>query len=163
MKSRKSTINLSAFFFGSILVMFMWAMTIAQAPPQTLSADEVSDEDLQSFLSINMRMLDLQEKAMQQVEKFIEEQGMTPQRYAEIAAAENNPQGESDATQEELATAKRISDEVQQINQELEKQAQQIIKEEGLTTEKYQAIGTAIENSPELQKKLNEMMQKEIQ
>lgn len=162
MKSNTHTLSLQAFLTGTLFVVFIWAASIAQAP-DTLSPDEISDEDLQNFLAINTRMLQLQEDAMMEVEEYIQQQGMTPQRYAEIAASENNVQGESDATDEELATAKEISEYVQQVNMRLEQQAQEVIEKEGLTMTQYQAIGAAIEGSPELQTRLNDMMNKEMQ
>ncbi|MFP4415640.1 MAG: DUF4168 domain-containing protein [Chitinivibrionales bacterium] len=162
MKSTAYKIDLPAFFTGILFVMFIWAASFAQST-DTLSSDEVSDQDLQTFLNINMRMLKLQEQAMQQVEQYIQEQGMTPQRYGEIAAEENNPQTQSDATEEELETAEKISEHVQQVNMELEQQAETIVQEEGLTMQQYQTLGSTIEQSPDLQQKLNEMMQKEIQ
>ncbi|KMQ50496.1 hypothetical protein CHISP_2614 [Chitinispirillum alkaliphilum] len=122
---------------------------------------EISDEELLEFIRVNEELMELQNEAEQEMLGVIEEHGMTPERYNEIAMMENNPQMESDASPQELETARQISEKIHAIQYSLQENALSIIERSQLTPERFQEIGMTLQTSPELQQRLHELLQEQ--
>ena len=89
----------------------------------------------------------------------IEEEGMEVQRFSEIQQAQQNPNQEVEMTAEEEKAIENLMPKLQTIQQESQTVMQEKIKSAGLTMNRYQEIAQMIQQSPELQQKLQSMMQ----
>ncbi len=120
---------------------------------------EVTDEELLEFIEINDRLMVLQAEAEARMFEIIQQTGLTPERYNDIAVMENSPEVESDATEEELEKAMFISEQIHQLQFQLQQDALAIIERSELTPERFQQIGMALQSSPQLQQRLEELLQ----
>jgi phenylalanine-4-hydroxylase len=118
---------------------------------------DVSDADLETFLNIDRQIQVVNQGAQQKFMGIIEKTDMSIDRFNEIQQAQQNPQESPDFSEEELETFRSIMQKVSQEQAKLQQKAQEIIKKEGLSLERYQQIRNELSNNPEMQKKLMEM------
>ncbi len=121
-------------------------------------ATPVNDKDLVSFVEVNKRMFKIQSEAEKEMVKVIQDHGMTVDRFVEITTAKDNTEKAKMASKDELAKMSKVSEKVDALNQKLQEKGLAVIKELGLTPQKYEEIANTLQNSPESQKKYNEMM-----
>ncbi|KMQ51211.1 hypothetical protein CHISP_1917 [Chitinispirillum alkaliphilum] len=148
---------------GCIMMVALLVVSATQIPnmspsPQDMVVEDISDEELRSFAEASARIYSIQEDAEKQILGIIEESGLTGERYIEIVMMENDPERETDATEEELNTALEISQKVETIDSQLHTTAINAIEEEGLTAESYQRIAMSLQASPELQDRYAEIL-----
>ncbi|MFP4664443.1 MAG: DUF4168 domain-containing protein [Bacteroidales bacterium] len=120
---------------------------------------DVSDEELEKFSNVFMT----EQEAQQDMMAVIEEEGLNVQRFQQIQQASGNPEQESDATEEEMEQFEAAMASVQSIQPEIQKKIQDKIEEEGLTEQRYQEINMALQQDQELQKRFQDIMQKNQQ
>ncbi|MDG5816563.1 DUF4168 domain-containing protein [Chitinispirillales bacterium ANBcel5] len=155
--THKSTYSIVVIFSVFFLAISVASFGAAQA--QSVVDEDVTDEELLKFIEINRQFEVLQEEAEEQMKGVIREHGLTPERYNEIVIMENNPEIDSDASNEELEKARAISDQIIRIQERMQGKAITIIEQEGLTPERFQEIGTLLQISPELQQRFNDLLQ----
>lgn len=137
------------------VVLFIGSGAFAQA----VQNEEVSDEEVEQFAGAFKQIQDINQEAQQEMISSVEEAGLDVQRYNEIQQAQQNPDQQVDASDEELEQFKAATQEMGNIQVEAQQKMQEKIKEEGLTLARYQEIGSAIQSDPGLQKKLQEYLQ----
>lgn len=126
---------------------------------QNEAVTTVTDKEVELFSEVNKKMVPLLEDAEKQITEAITRQKMTVERYMEIAMARQNPESKAaEATKQELAKLEEITKEAQTIDAKLQQKGNSMIKEKGLTPQRYDEIAVHIQNSPETQKKYNELM-----
>lgn len=131
----------------------------AQMQQQQQATPDISDEELQKFANAFQEVQVENQKIQKDMIAKIEEEGMEVQRFSEIQQAQQNPNQEVEMTAEEEKAIETLMPKLQSIQQESQTVMQEKIESAGLSMNRYQEIAQMIQQSPELQKKLQSMMQ----
>ncbi|MBW2961476.1 DUF4168 domain-containing protein [Mesonia aestuariivivens] len=123
-------------------------------------AKKVTDQDLSNFADAYQAVQVENQKAQQEMVTMIEESGLDVNKFQEIQKAQMDPNTEVDATKEELAAHQELMTEIQAMQPKLQTQKEGLIKEKGLTMQRYQEVAAAIQNDQALQQKLQAIMMK---
>lgn len=145
--------------------MLFLAVSAAQAqggqmmqPPQPASPDSVSDTELQKFANVTDSAQSIQKDVQSKVQTLVEDEGMEFARFQKIMMSRQNPQaGSLDTSQEEMQTIKQIQPKLMQINKQAQQQFVQLIRDEGLTPQRFQQIMRGVQAHEELQNRLQSM------
>lgn len=159
MKLVKS-IGISLFaFFAMNTVCAQVNQVPAQMQQQQQVNPDVSDEELQKFVDAYQEIQVENQKIQQEMIAKIKEEGMDVQRFSQIQQAKQNPQQEASMTAEEKEALESLMPKLQTIQQESQAVMQEKIESAGLSMSRYQEIAQMIQQSPELQQKLQGMME----
>ncbi len=126
---------------------------------QSEQQKEVSGEELKQFASAFQQVQTVNQQAQQKMVSTVEEEGLEVQRYNEIQQAQQDPNQEDNATDEELKQYEAATQELEKIQAQAQQEMQGKIIEEGLTVNRYQEIAAIVQSNPELQQKLQEYLQ----
>ncbi|MEJ4089922.1 DUF4168 domain-containing protein [Galbibacter orientalis] len=137
----------------------------AQAQPSVTpaKAENVSDAELQQFADAYMAMQKENQQAQQVMAKTIEEEGLELDRFNELHKASMDPNTEIEASEEEIAMHKAAITKLEKLQPEFEAKMKTIIEDSGLSLDRYQALGAAIQADQALQQKLQGIMMKNVQ
>ena len=156
------TLFLAATFFFSINAMAQVPMQEGQQQ-QEVNTD-FSDEELEDFVAVYVKASEIQQENETAMMQAIEEEDLELQRFNEILTARQNQESvqDIDATVEELAAFNKAAEKIMQVQQEAQTEINKLIEDE-IGAEKYQQIAIAYQQSPEIQQKVNEMLQEKMQ
>jgi thiamine pyrophosphate-dependent acetolactate synthase large subunit-like protein len=151
----------------SMIVLFGYTAVNAQVNqvPQQMQQQQqqvtpdISDEELQKFVDAYQEIQLENQKIQQKMIAKIQEEGMEVDRFTQIQQAQQNPDQEADMTAEEEKAIQSLMPKLQTIQQESQSVMQERIENAGLTMTRYQEIAQMVQQSPELQQKLQGMMQ----
>ena len=90
------------------------------------------------------------------VEK-IEEEDLTVEQFNKLIDSQNK--GQVEATEEELESFNNAVGEIRKIHMEYQEVITETIAKEGITPAKYQEIITGYQQNPELQARINEILE----
>lgn len=138
----------------------IFLFTLFAATAQT-DDSKITDAELEKFAQAYQSVQQLNQSVQQEMVMAIEKEGMTPQRFNEIYEAEMDPEVEVDATEEELEQKSAVMVVIQEIQTSSKEKMENKIKENGLTMPQFQSIATQLQQSPELQQKLQAIMMKQ--
>lgn len=146
---------------SSILLIFMFTIgtSLAQLSPAEQPVVDVSDNKLKKVASAIVEIQSLEQETQQQMIQTITDDGFTIERFNELQQAQFNPDQESDATDDEMENFSKTIGKLEQIQQTAQEGMQKAIEDEGLTFMEYQEVIGAIQNDPELQKRIQELIQ----
>lgn len=136
----------------------IFLFTLFAATAQTEGT--VTDAELQKFAQAYQSVQQANQVIQQKMVVAIEEEGLTPERFNELYEAKMDPEKESDATEEESEKIDAAMVVIQEIQTASQEEMENKIKEHGLTMQQFQKIGAQIQQSPELQQKMQAMMMK---
>ncbi len=150
-KTKKLTSLLIVFFMGTA---FLNAQT-----PQPKAATDVSDKELTTFVAAFQQVQIINQQAQQNMAKAVQDEELSIERFNEMKQSEQNPSQEIQGTTEEMEQFDKANQQIVQIQKEATQSMQKKIEDEGLTIQRYQEIAMALQKSPELQQKIQKMMQ----
>ncbi|MFD2697010.1 DUF4168 domain-containing protein [Mesonia sediminis] len=136
------------------MVMLLSANAFAQEA-------QVSDADLAKFAEAYKAVQVENRELQQEMVAYMKKEGMEVQRFQAIQQASVNPNQEVEATPAEMKSYKKVVAKVQEMQPQLQKDMMSIIQDKGLSIERYQQIGAALQQNPELQQKLQNLMMKQ--
>ncbi len=139
----------------SLIMMF----TICGMGVFAQAEEEVTDQEFKKFASAYQQVQRVDQQAQQNMIKAIKDEGLDVQRFNQLLQAQQDPNQEVDASNEEIKKYESASTELEKIQGQAQQEMQEKITEEGLTVPRYQEISAAIQASPELQEKLQEYLQ----
>lgn len=128
-------------------------------PGMPEAATDVSDEELEEFAAISRELQGMRMEAQQEMMAAVQETGMDVQRFSQIQQAQQMPNQQSDATDAEMEQYNEALEQLESIQADIEEEMKAVIEEEGMSEERYQSIGMAIQSNPELMAKFREMQQ----
>ncbi len=141
-----STLTLSIVLFFSLPVKGM--------------ADDFSDSELESFANAVVQIMSIQQQGQQQMMAVIEEADMTVQRFNEITMqVQEMGVDQVEMSEEEAEVFIILSEEIEQIQINLEDIMIDTIEDEGITIEKYEEIMAAYQQDPELQQRVQQLLE----
>jgi hypothetical protein len=93
--------------------------------------------------------------------QIVEDEGIEVQRFNEIMNAQQDPNQEVDASEDELIKFASANREIEEIQTRAQREMMEKIAESGLSVDRYQEIMVAVRNDSALQQKLQSSMQEE--
>lgn len=136
----------------------LFFLTLFSATAQT--SENVSDADLEKFAQAYQSVQQSNQQIQQKMVAAIEDEGISADRFNAIYEAKMNPEKEVDATDDEMEKQEAAMAKVEAMQQSSQKEMEDKIKEKGLTMQQFQDLGAKIQNSPELQQKMQAIMMK---
>lgn len=135
------------------------AVAQVSSPPQPLSPEEITDEDLQMVVNISDSATGIQEEASAKIKEVVEREGMDFERFQEIVMSQQNPQlaAQLKLTAEEEEVLKNVESDLMIISQEAEQKYMETIENEGLSLKKFQQIAMSIQTYPEVAQRFEEI------
>lgn len=155
-RSIKKFTGLFIFFFMGIAVAF------AQMPQQTVQPadpESVTDTEMEQFAGVFVELQTMNQQIQQEMVTAVQEEGIEVQRFNEIMNAQQDPNKEVDATEEELELFAAAGQAIQQIQQSAQQDMQKVITDSELSLPRYQAIMAAMQNNADLQQRLQKQIQ----
>ena len=131
--------------------------TMMPAPKQQVTAD-VSDKELEKFAVIYKKVQAESEKMQKKAVEAIKAGGIEVERFNEIASAKQNPDKEVETNEKETEQLTNINTKIQEIQTKFQGQVAEMIKQNGLTIQRYQEIYNVIQQDQELQKRFGELI-----
>ncbi|MFP4100429.1 DUF4168 domain-containing protein [Coleofasciculus sp.] len=159
---------------GSVLALVLAASLPIQAQAETPAQQpgspsqmqetpqlEVSQEDLQKFASALEQLQSIEQETQVELVEAIENQGLSVERFQEIALAQQNPeiQPSTEISQAEVESFDQAAGQVTQIQQQAQTRMQEAVEREGLDAQQFSQIGAALQQDPTLQQQFQEMLQ----
>jgi len=139
---------------------FILALTLLFSAA-TFAQTEVSDADLNKFANAYKAVQMENQEVQQEMVEMIKKEGLDINRFQSIQQASVNPEQKVDATAVEMKSYKAAVSKIEKMQPGLQKEMTQIITDNGLTLERYQEIGAALQADQALQQKLQAMMMKQ--
>jgi hypothetical protein len=150
------------------LLLFGGASTVSaqQAPaPQPGGMQQprqmdVSESDLERFAVAIQQIQAIEQQAQAQMIEAIESQGLTLDRFNEIAQSQQDPsmQGQVDVSGEEAEIFEQAVERITGIRQEADLEMETAVEQEGLNVEEFNLIAQAVQQDPSLQQRVMEML-----
>ncbi|AHM60816.1 hypothetical protein D770_12810 [Flammeovirgaceae bacterium 311] len=161
------------FIYSLCFLLFMAGATMAQTtqPQQQQEPmqqeqpvrDDFSDAELEKFADVYVQVVEIQQQSEGEMLKAIEDENLDINRFNEILQAQQQQQSAADinATAEEMASFNNAAQKIMGVQKETETEMQQVI-EQDLGVETYQQIIIAYQQSPDVQQKVNELLQNRV-
>ncbi|HYH56799.1 MAG TPA: DUF4168 domain-containing protein [Anseongella sp.] len=133
----------------------------SQQVPQALR-DDFSDEELEKFVDINMKLAPHQQEGEMKMVKAIKDEGIEAARFNEIMTSRQmNDSTNAGASDEELQKVDAAAQKIMSIQQEVEQEMTKVIEEEGMEPQEFQEMILAYQQSPEVREKVNTLIQEQ--
>jgi len=153
-----------------VLSVFLTAPAAAQeafegAPspqtPQQAPQIEVSESDLDQFARAMAAVQEIQLQAQERIEAQIGESELEELRFQEIHSAALNPQIEmpEDISDAEQEAYEELLDGLVRLEQEAQRDMQNVVQSEGLEVNRFNEIATAVQQDQELFSELQARME----
>lgn len=135
-----------------------------QMQPQQPVDTDVSDRELDQFVEATIRAQEIQIKSQNEMASRVEDEGISVERFNEIAEAQQKGQSEDEigATSDEMDSFEKAMEAIQELNQEVQPEVEKAIEDEGISMNRFQEINMAIQQDQELQQQVRQRFQ-EIQ
>lgn len=132
-----------------------------QQPPQDAPQVDVSDEELETFVDASMNAQSVQAESQQEMVAVVDEEGIGVETYNEIMQAQQMGQSveELDIPAEDIEKFESASEQIQEIEQDMEEKLAFAIEEEGMDMSRFQEINMAVQQDPELQQRVQQLIQ----
>ncbi|TVQ45605.1 MAG: DUF4168 domain-containing protein [Saprospirales bacterium] len=143
--------NASRLFLGLMIFMAFSANLFAQ-----IETTEVEDAELKKFVEIQEMITETQQSVQPKMIEVIQNNEFELNRFIEISQAIEHNQ-EIDATEEEMERFEETENTINELQMVANQSISDGIQERGLTVERYQEIMMAVQQSPELQNRLQDL------
>jgi hypothetical protein len=146
---------------SSLVIIFLFGITgvFAQFPQQPAQPTEISDTELMQFASAYTTVQSIQEQLQNKMVAAVQNEGLDVQKFNEILNAQQDPDKEADASEEELEKFAAANKSIEQIQNQGQKDIEKVITDNKLTVPRYQEIMRAVQSDPELQTKLQKLIE----
>ncbi len=129
-------------------------MPMQQAPQSA----EYSDSELIAFLGAAQKVMPLQQESQMKMIEEVEDNELTVEEFNEILEAQSTG-GQINASENKLQAFSNAIEGIEEIQMEYQVIIAETIEEEGLSLQKYEQIITSYQTDPELQVRINELME----
>lgn len=154
--------NIAATMVVLLTVFSIGNTVFAQQPPvqQAPVKEDFKKEELQSFIKANQKVVVLQKASEEKMVKVIQEEGLTVERFNQLAESQQNPEKKVKVEAKEMETFNTAAQKITGIGKEADTQMQESIKQEGIDLETYQQIILAYQKSPKVKQELDALLPK---
>ena len=143
--------------FACLIPDGIWAQDTVPVPSTNIRED-FSDDELQSFVKANEKVMTIQTEAEQKMIKAIEDEGLTLDRFNAILEEQRDPQRGIETSPDELKSFNNAAQVILDENAKVEQRMVSTIEEEGIDIETYKQIMLAYQQSAAIQTKVNKMV-----
>lgn len=145
----------------AIFLTFSSSNAQFQPPPEQQEIPEVTDQELRVFVDASLKAQQIQTEAQMEMISIVEDEGLDVATYNRILEGMRMEQSaeEMDVTDSQLEKFSAASDQIGEIEEKMEERLIAAIEDEGMKLERYQMVFTAIQMNPELQQKMQQMVQ----
>lgn len=150
--------------FIALLVCFggIQAQVSAPAQPELLNSEDVSDQQVDQFVSALQDVQRVQEESQPKMIKAIQDEGLEPQQF--VQAAQAMQQGkETGLNEEDQKKFETVQQEVMKIQVEANNEIETKIKEKNLTLDQFNQIYLSFQQKPELNERIQSRMAEKSQ
>lgn len=144
-----------------VAVTFAFSSAFAQGMgqqqmPDVPTSDDVSDEELNQFVTTISDIEPIQVELQTDVQKLVEEQDISMERFQQLMMAMQNPQmaDQVDISDEEREQIQNIQPDLSDLQMKAEEKMVEKIEENGLNVQRYQAIMMGAQQDQELMTRL---------
>ena len=144
------------FFSFTLMFIVTGAYSVhAQEAPDA----NISDQELESFVKAAVKVEKIQKESEGEMVKAIQDEGLEPDRFVEINTLQQNPAADTEnkVSEKELDNYNKAMKEVQTIQQGVQTEQVKAIEDEGLDVNRYVQIAKAVQQDPDLMKKVQGM------
>jgi hypothetical protein len=136
------------------------ALAQQSSPPSTTTQRAVSDADLQKFVSVAKKLEVISQERNTQIAKVVKDEGLSLERFREIYLSKQNSkvQPKTAITQDEQQKYDRTVGQLVQIQKDTQSKMGAAVQSEGLEVPRFLQILEAIQKTPDLQKKVDQML-----
>ncbi len=120
---------------------------------------DFTDEELEMFVKAAQDVMAIQQKTNHEMVEGIEGEGLTVEEFNHMFNAMQDPQAEMEATEEEKQAFDRALQKVSEVQEAADEEVTQAIEDAGLQYQEYEEIMTAYQQDPEVQQRVNEMLE----
>lgn len=140
--------------------MLFSVISYAQMPtPGGTEPTKVSDTELEEFVTVFQELQTINQGAQDKMIEAVEGEDMTVERFTEIQESEQNPASQVEVSDEEMKQYQAGVDKVMKIQTDIQEVMMAKIEDSKLSIERYQQIAGLLQNDPELQQRVQAMMQ----
>ncbi len=160
-KTNKMTRTLLAALLFAFIMVASPALSYGQEQETEEPKKEFrfADEDLLKFYDANQELSVLQRETNERIAAVIEENGITMERFNQIArASEMGALQGGLFSEEEIAAFNTVAPAITAIQRDMQSMLQATLMEKGLTTEYYQEIMAEFRSDQELQGHVRELL-----
>lgn len=149
-------------YLGTLIALFVCfvgiqAQVTAPAQPELLNSEDVSDQQVDQFVSALQDVQKIQEESQPKMIKAIEDEGLEPQQFVQAAQAMQQGQ-ETGLNEEDQKKFNSVQQKVMSIQVEANNEIETRIKEKNLTLDQFNQIYLSFQQKPAL----NERIQKRL-
>lgn len=124
---------------------------------------EVSDDELQTFSDALQTVQSLYQSSQPEMIQAIQDEGMKPNRFSQIAQSRQNPQSDLQVSDKEMEQFNNALESIRQIQSEVMQKQISAVKDEGMTPERFQTILNAVRQDQDLQQRLQSRLPQQSQ
>ncbi len=130
----------------------------SRSQPSTAMREDFTDQELQSFINANEKVMAIQVEGEQKMIKAIEDEGLTLDRFNQILEQQRDPQRGTETSPEELQSFNAAAQQILEENARIEKEMETSIQGEGIDLETYKQIMLSYQQSPAVHERVNQMV-----
>lgn len=155
------------FLCSLCLLLLMAASAVAQVVQPQMEAEplreDFSRQELEQFVDVYVEVVEIQKQNEAEMMQAIEAENLELKRFNEILQAQQQRQtSQINTTPQELASFNNAAQKIIAVQQEAQQQIQQLI-EQDLGMDVYQQIVLAYQQSPEVQERVNVLLQEKME
>lgn len=155
--------TLTIMFVGLFTCSLAFAQQQQMPPQQQQPPTDVSDDEIQLFVEASKEVSKIQQENEADMINAIEEEDLNVEQFNEIMSAQQGQEVENEASAEDMAAFNNAAQKIMKIQEDMQVDIEQVLNDQGMDPERYQAIMMAYQQDPELQQKINTMMQEDQQ
>lgn len=146
-----------------LLICFLISLGTVPASAQEMPAKtNFTDEELEKFIEINKQVIQMEQQSQQKIVTAIQDEGITVERFNQIAQKRQNPNMELNASEEEMTAFNNAAQVVMQQQQQMQRQVMGMIqKTDGIDVQTFQQIMMAYQQDEEVQQQIDEMLKEQ--
>lgn len=154
---------------SSTLMGLLWFGGVSTAQAQQTSPQpgmppapqmEITATDLERFAMAVQQIQAIEQQAQAQMVEAIQGEGLTVERFNEIAQSQQNPEMQVQLSDQEAQTFAQAIQQISQIHQAAEQEMQAAVQDEGLAVDEFNQIAQTVQQDPTLQRQVLELLQK---
>ena len=131
----------------------------APNPSQVATSQDITPLEIQQFVQVLKRWQSLEVDAQKKIVEGIKAEQLTPQRFVEINDIKTKSVGaDTQLSSEDLDKYQKILARIQEIEKAMKGKREQAIISQGLTVKRFNEIGYAAEQDPQMKQKVQQML-----
>lgn len=120
--------------------------------------EDFEKKELQSFVRANQKVLSLQNDGEKTMKETVKQEGLSVERFNEIAASQQNPEKEITVKEEELQLFHKATQKLTEISKIVDNKMHESIEQENLDVVTYQEILLAYQNSSKVKQEIDSLL-----